>query len=249
MKAVARGTSLAVFPLVFLACIAPLAVSSSARADEPSPSKAASEAFNRPAVHAALKRSDSASVADLSRSGIAADGASLQVGAGSGGPMGAKDGRLATIVGTTTAQGNAVASGRSIDAPKAEGSVARVGRPHRNTRAATSAAPGADRVVASMAPSFAACAKVPDGEGPASDASGIAIIGAAIAPTGEVTSTVVVSSGDFGPAVVTCFRGVIAHAKFDAAAVREPVMQIRVNPRQAAAPAAPASEAPAAPLP
>ena len=160
--------------------------------------------------------------------------------------MGAKDGRLATIVGTTTAQGNAVASGRTIDAPKAEGSAARVGRPHRNTRAATSAAPGTDRVVAGMAPSFAACAKAADGAGPDVDASGIAIIGAAIAPTGEVTATVVVSNGDFGPAVVTCFRGVIAHAKFDATAAREPVMQIRVNPKQAAAPA---SEAPAAPLP
>ncbi len=223
MPFIFRSTVLAIGSVGALLAAATL--TSPAGAEEPAQAQkqATPEAQGRPAVQAALTRSEANSTIDLS-AGAAAPGA-LQVGQG-GGPVDAREARLATIGGTTSAQGNGTAgAARVLALPKSDGPAPQVGKPRRTARA-TALAPVTDAaaIVGTMEPGFAACAK-----GQEADAQRSPILRATIGPSGEVIAAVVVTSNGMSPEAVACCREVVAHAKFSPVGDRGAVLQIRVN--------------------
>jgi hypothetical protein len=199
-------------------------VATQARAEETT-----SAAPQRTAVDPALKRGDLriANLAPAAPAASASAGATLRVG-GAGAPIDGRTGQLHAIGGVTAAQASTSAGNvRTIDAPRsAEPAVRAAGKPHRR-HGATSKVQDAQRVaIEALNPRFAGCLTDADAA-----VDGTAVFNAVIAPTGEVTSTAILTPGGVSPKATACLRDVVAHAKF-AASGEAQVVQVRVVPSE-----------------
>jgi hypothetical protein len=208
-----RTSSLVLASLTLGLC---LASSMSASAEGPAQGAApakGSDTQSDASVSAALKRSQQSSGVTL-HSENNPSAASVN---NSGVPVGTKVRELDLISGTTTSTGDATAgNARSVATPDAASGVLAMtaAKSRRRAPAPTAdmtAVPNADKVVTSLAPKFAACAKLNQATQP-----GRVMIEVKVTAQGGVDMTNVLSRGEFMTPLATCVANVLHDAKFSA---------------------------------